>query len=205
MSNGNNQRYRYRSLPALVGGAVVILFGVLLLGDSVIRGSGRSAWLSAFGLLAGIGMVYLVSVRPAVIAKDDVLLIRNPLQDIEIPWGSIDELRIRYQLDIEADGQVAHAWAVPGSRGSRQRDLRRQLRVYDADLKMGLSTKEDPLPRRGSGYAERVLEELTLIAGERNKVTPAEGQPVVTTRWAWPVIVPIAACALAFLLILLLG
>ncbi|MCI0687237.1 MAG: PH domain-containing protein, partial [Sporichthyaceae bacterium] len=160
MSNGNSQRIRYRSLPALVGGAVVILFGVVLLGDSIIRGSGRSASLSALGLLAGIGLVYLVSVRPAVIAKDDVLLIRNPLQDVEVPWSSIEELRIRYQLDVEAgDGQVAHAWAVPGSRSSRQRDLRRQLRVYDADLKMGLSTKEDPLPRRGTGYAERVLEE----------------------------------------------
>ena len=202
MSDPTYARIRYRALPTMIVCIVVMLFAGALLVDTLRRGTGESAWLSVFGAVLVALIAYVVGVRPAVIAEADHLLIRNPLQAFEIPWSAVDDLRIRYGLDVITKERTVHAWAVPSSRASKYRDFQRQWRGYAADMRM---TGKGEEPRgKGTGFADRVLEELEMIMAQRKP--GKSGEPGrITMWWAWEAIVPAVISAAGIAVAILIG
>jgi len=202
MSDPTYSRIRYRALPTMIVCVVVVLFAGALLVDTVRRGSGQAAWLSVFGAVLVALIAYVVGVRPAVIAEADHLVVRNPLQAFEIPWSAVEDLRIRYGLDVVTKERTVHAWAVPSSRASRYRDFQRQWRGYAADMRL---TGKGEEPRgKGTGFADRVLEELEMVMDQRKPKKAVEPGPI-TTWWAWEAIVPAAVSAVGIVIAILVG
>ena len=202
MSDTTYARIRYRALPTMVVCIVVMLFAAVLLVDTLRRGTGQAAWLSVFGAVLVALIAYVVGVRPAVIAEADHLLVRNPLQAFEIPWSAVDDLRIRYGLDVVTKERIVHAWAIPSSRASRYRDFQRQWRGYAADMRM--TGKGDEPRGKGTGFADRVLEELEMIMGQRKPKKSVEPGPI-TMWWAWEAIVPAVVSAAGIAVAILIG
>jgi len=202
MSEPTYARIRYRALPTMIVCVVVMLFAAALLVDTLRRGTGQAAWLSVFGAVLVALVAYVVGVRPAVVAEADHLLVRNPLQAFEIPWSAIEDLRIRYGLDVVTKERTVHAWAIPSSRASRYRDFQRQWRGFAADMHY---TGKGEEPRgRGTGFADRVLEELEMIMAERKPRKSVEPGPI-NVWWAWEAIVPAVVSAAGIAVAILIG
>lgn len=202
MSDPSFARIRYRALPTMIVCVVVMVFAAALLVDTLRRGSGQSAWLSVFGSVLAAMVAYVVGVRPAVIAEAEHLIVRNPLQAFEIPWSAVEDMRIRYGLDVVTKDRTVHAWSIPSSRASRYRDFQRQWRGYAADMQF--TGKGDEPRGRGAGFAERVLEELEIIMSQRRLKASTPSGPI-TMWWAWEAIVPAAASIVGIAVALFIG
>jgi hypothetical protein len=86
-------RVVYRPMVSVVTGVVVLVLAAFLLFDTIRRGSGADAWALGAGLVLGSLIVYVASIRPAVVAEPQRLVLKNPLRDIAVPWASIRDLR----------------------------------------------------------------------------------------------------------------
>lgn len=186
-------RVVFRPMASVILGGLVVLFAAYLLADTVRRGEGPGAWALGAGLVLGGLVVWVSSVRPAVVAGATALQVRNPLREHVIPWGAIDDMRLRFQLDVYVDDETYNAWAVPVSTRGRIRDQRRRLPRSDFESKMGRPAVHYAEQEQHATYAERTLSELTLIWNQR-KVGARSDEPV-KTRWAWPYIAAMAAAA----------
>lgn len=110
---------RYRSGQALalgwalVGVALIILFGVLkenFSGDSLLI-----AILVVF-------LAWLVAIRPAILVYEHALVIQNIFRKHEIPWSTIARISSALLLTIRTgDGKKISAWAISTSARSRIR------------------------------------------------------------------------------------
>ncbi len=80
------------------------------------------------------GVAYVTILRPRVVADAESVLLRNPLRDIRVPWGTVtgvelgDLIRVRCQAPAAGSAagapareRVLHGWALQSSRRSRQR------------------------------------------------------------------------------------
>src|SRR5262245_42156409 len=202
MSDPTYSRIRYRALPTMIVCVVVVVFAALLLVDTLRRGSGQAAWLSVFGAVLVALVAYVVGVRPAVIVEADNLIVRNPLQAFEIPWSAVEDLKISYGLGVVTKDRTVHAWAIPSSRASRYPDFQRQWRGYAADMRM--TGKGEEPAGKGTGFADRVLEELEMIMADRKPKRAIEPRPI-TMWWAWEAIVPAAVSAVGIVVAILIG
>ena len=61
----------FRSPASFIGGILLLLLGVWLGGDALLRGEGNTPWISLAALLFGIPLVVAFTLRPAVYAGPD--------------------------------------------------------------------------------------------------------------------------------------
>lgn len=175
----------YRSKPAAFTGVVLLAVGLWLTIDTLVRGSGRTT-LMVIGVVLAVGaVVFALTLRAAVFAGPERLVVRNPFRTIEIPWGAIDEVRAEYSLEIRAQGKSFHIWAIPVSLRERKRALRANARA----------TAEDPMDRgHGSVHyipqaaiADHALGDLRGMAEQFAKESTGDVKAV----WYLPVLAPI--------------
>ncbi|CAL9304354.1 PH domain-containing protein [Streptomyces sp. SudanB25_2051] len=174
----------YRSPMAMAGGVLLLGIGLWMGGDALLRGDGLTPWTALAALLLGVPLVYAFTLRPAVYADDDRMLIRNPFRTVRVPWAAVAELKATYSTEVLTRGGAKYQlWAVPVS--MRQRKLN---------------------VRSGGKHlvgAEATVQELRTLA-QQNAVRPtAKGEPQV--RWAYEVIAPAAAGLVALAVLLALG
>ncbi|MCJ1713212.1 PH domain-containing protein [Curtobacterium sp. VKM Ac-2922] len=80
---------------------LVVVLGLALLVDAAVRGS-WDVVLQALGPIAVVVWgVWVLMVRPTVVVTPDQLTVTNPLRVVELPWGSVADVRMRYQIVIE--------------------------------------------------------------------------------------------------------
>jgi hypothetical protein len=186
-------RVVYRPMTAVITGGLVLVMAAFLLFDTVRRGSGAAAWALGAGLVLGSLIVYISSIRPAVVAESRRLIVRNPLCDITVPWASVTDLRLRYQLEVLTSGDTYHAWAVPVTTRSRSDALLRRRERADVTAWMGPSAGEYAVTSGRQPFARQILDELSLMSTQRR--SNSVGEPEV--RWSWPFIAAIATSAVA--------
>lgn len=97
----------------LVAVAVVVLF---LLGDVVVRGSWGQALLIAPWLLIPVWFVYVFLYAPHLEVDDDRVRVRNVLRTIELPWSTVDDIVMRWQLEFHLTADAA-ASGLGGRKG----------------------------------------------------------------------------------------
>jgi hypothetical protein len=180
----------FRSPTAVVVWVVWLLFAVGNLTDLAIQGNDHTSLIAAGILVMGTGVAYVAAQRPRVIAEDDRLIVRNPLKDHRLPWGSIarvdvsDLLRVHCKPPGQAGvgagqvdtgqgkagkAKVITAWAVHYSR-------RRQ---YSADVKLRRDAMRaaGPRPRRLGGTSQFGIPQSKNSQQSRNNQPGAYGAP----------------------------
>ncbi|MFI7101274.1 PH domain-containing protein [Streptomyces sp. NPDC050161] len=174
----------YRSPAALVGGVLLLLLGLWLGGDALLRGVAHTKLTAAFALFVGVPLVAAYTLRPLVKAGEDRLLVRNPFRTITLPWGAVDDLRASFTSEVfTADGKY-QLWAVPVSLRQRKK-VSKQAARGTAPRRFGPRADAGPVPR---AMADQTMDELREIKERAAHRESAKGEPVV--RWAYGFIGP---------------
>ncbi|MFE0374458.1 PH domain-containing protein [Streptomyces inhibens] len=191
----------YRSPAALVGGVLLLLLGLWLGGDALLRGAADTKLTALFALLLGAPLVVAYTVRPLVRAGEDRLTVRNPFRTITLPWGAVQDLRASFSTEVSTAGGKYQLWAIPVSLRQRKKVSRQAMRGADASRpRFGPNADAGgPVPR---AMADQALDELREIKERAADRESAQGEPVV--RWSYAVIAPavVGAVGLAVMIAL---
>ncbi|MER5637019.1 PH domain-containing protein [Kitasatospora sp. NPDC002227] len=198
----------YRSVPGVISGVLLLVVALWLIGDAVFTGAGRTPWIALAALPVFVPPVVAYTLRPAVLANDDRLLVRNPLRTIKAPWASVEGLKSGYSVELFAGGRTFQVWAVPVSLRQRKKATRAASRaalratrdVSDPHLRESagksrslFSGGDDPT----RAWSDQVVDTL-LESAERNASRPtAAGE--ITVAWCWWIIAPTLAGLVALI------
>jgi hypothetical protein len=176
----------YRSSAGIGSGVLLLALAAWLGGDALVRGTGRTPWLALAGMLLVVPVVIAFTLRPAVWASEDRLLVRNPFRTITLPWASVEAVRAGYSSEVLAGGRKYQLWAIPVSLRQRKRAARRVTR----DVAQGTPGPADEPVRAAADQAIVDLRELAERGAGRDS---AQGVPGV--RWAYELLAPSAVGA----------
>ncbi|MEU9078258.1 PH domain-containing protein [Kitasatospora sp. NPDC004745] len=187
----------YRSVPGVISGVLLLGVAAWLIGDAALNGTGKTPYVSLAAALVFAFPVAAYTLRPAVLANDRRLVVRNPWRTITAPWASVDALRAGYSVELLAEGRKFQIWAVPVSLRQRKRANRaRENGGAEHVSRMGLAfgrpattgpgVQGAPDPTRAwSDQVTNVLQEMA----ERNAARP-EAAGGISVRWCWWIIAP---------------
>jgi hypothetical protein len=177
----------YRTASTFLFGVVALLVAAWFVLDSVGALDRQNARIgAAVTLLAGV-LVFALTVRPAVIADDRRVVIRNPFRNIAVPWSRIVHFGVRYSLDVHTEDRTYPTWAV--SRSARQRR---------GSLTPGRPGAE---PASRPSFADQAVEELTVRLEAHRQAAPGRAESEeVTEGWSVPML---AALTVALVLLVL--
>jgi hypothetical protein len=86
-----------------VSSGLAAFLGLALLVDAAVRGS-WDVVLAAVGPVAVVLWgIWVLMVRPSVRVAPDALTVINPLRRTAVPWGRVEDVRMRYQIVVETD------------------------------------------------------------------------------------------------------
>ncbi|MGW4894208.1 PH domain-containing protein [Kitasatospora sp. NPDC004240] len=198
----------YRSIPGVISGVLLLAVAGWLIGDAVLNGSGKTPWVSLAAVPVFVFPVIAYTLRPAVLANDRRLVVRNPLRTVVAPWASVDALRAGYSVELLAGGKKYQVWAVPVSLRQRKRAGRIQERGGREQHASRLGTtfgrptlpvvEGSPDPNRA--WSDQVVGVLQELA-ERNAGRPEASGPV-QVRWCWWIIAPTVAGLIALIAVI---
>ncbi|MYT33367.1 MULTISPECIES: PH domain-containing protein [unclassified Streptomyces] len=182
----------YRPPAALAGGVLLILLGLWLGGDALLRGTVHTKLTAAFALLLVVPLVAAFSLRPLVRANEDRLLVRNPFRTITLPWAAVEDLRARFSAEVFVNGGGKYQlWAVPVSLRQRKKAARQASRGPGANRpRFGLHADAGPAPK---AMADQTLAELHEIKERATGRETAQGAPQI--RWSYAILAPALAGA----------
>ncbi|MBV6696566.1 PH domain-containing protein [Kitasatospora aureofaciens] len=198
----------YRSVPGVISGVLLLAVAGWLIGDAALNGTGKTPYVSLAAVPVFAFPVIAYTLRPAVLANDRRLMVRNPWRTITAPWASVDALRAGYSVELLAEGKKYQVWAVPVSLRQRKRAGRvRRRGEVEHTSRMGMVFGKPSGPdgvgssdptRAWSDQVTAVLQEMA----ERNAARPDAAGPVVV-RWCWWVIVPTLAGLAALITVIM--
>ncbi|MEV7778009.1 PH domain-containing protein [Kitasatospora sp. NPDC088351] len=191
----------YRSIPGVISGVLLLAVAGWLIGDAALSGTGKTPYVSLAAVPVFAFPVIAYTLRPAVLANDRRLVVRNPLRTITAPWASVEALRAGYSVELFAGGAKYQVWAVPVSLRQRKRANRIQQRggVDRHPSRLGVafgrpgagSSVVAGAPDPSRAWSDQVVGVLQEQA-ERNAARPDAAGPVVV-RWCWWIIAPTLA------------
>ena len=131
-SDDGGEVVRYRSTVARTAGVLYALVLALIALPVALTANGAVAAISYAVLLLGALGIYVMFLRPAVVARADHLLLRNKLSDTKVPWHLIEDLSVRQHTTKVEVGAASYYGTGPGSRflgiGLRERGREPVLR-----------------------------------------------------------------------------
>ncbi|MGP3966986.1 PH domain-containing protein [Streptomyces sp. 6N223] len=199
----------YRSGSALVAGVLLLGLAGWLGGDAVLRGDGRTPVTALSTLLLAVPLVVAFTLRPAVFAGDERLRVRNPFRTITAPWGAVESIQARYSCELIADGTKYQMWSIPVSLRARNRANRHNEQLARGESPRGgllglsgfggggLDPQQDPTEK--TAPSDAAVAELRELAERHAEEEKAQGP--VTVRWSYEILAPLAAGAVALLLL----
>ncbi|GHF48816.1 membrane protein [Streptomyces mashuensis] len=182
----------YRSPGGIAAGVLLLALAAWLGGDAIVRGEGRTPWLALAGLLCVVPLVIAFTVRPAVWAGEDRLLVRNPFRTVTLPWASVEAVRAGYSSEVLAAGRTYQLWAIPVSLRQRKRAARRVSRAAAEGTPRVAAAQAGP----ERAPADQAIEDLRGLAERGATREGAQGVPAV--RWAYELIAPSVVGLLLF-------
>ncbi|MFF3563366.1 PH domain-containing protein [Streptomyces sp. NPDC002574] len=195
----------FRSAAGIAGGVIMLAIALWLGIDAIVRGAGRTPWVALALLVLIVPLIVAFSLRPVVFAGEGRLRVRNPFRTITAPWAAVEGLRSGYSTELFAGGKKYQLWAVPVSMRARKRAVRAQARAGAANDPGAAASRRfggsDPVPTRA--WSDRVVAELRELAEKNAGRDTAQGE--VSVRWAYEVIAPAAAGAIALVVLLATG
>ncbi|MET9364989.1 PH domain-containing protein [Streptomyces sp. NPDC006632] len=195
----------YRSPAGIAGGALLLALGLWLGIDAVVQGHGNAPWLALAVLLCVVPLIVGFSLRPAVFASGDRLLVRNPFRTITLPWACVADVRAGYSSEVfDQSGGKYQLWAIPVSLRQRKRAARRQARDASLDTGRNASVFADVTDTKARmASTDQNIRDLRELAEQGASRESAQG--TVGIRWAYEIIVPAAVGAVLFVVLLAIG
>lgn len=225
----------YRSVSGLVSGVLLIALTLWLAGDAVLAGHGSAPWYGLAVLVFLLPLFVAFTLLPQVRANQDRMVVRNPFRTVTAPWSEVESIHAALSVELRAGGRKYQVWAIPVSLRQRKRAGRRSMMAKgDQALQESRRTRIGadshhpvggpglrarsrvrPAAGGGSGYgadavtqapvawADRAVDELRELASQ------AEGRPTavgsVSVVWAWWIIAPAVAGAVAIAVLAAVG
>lgn len=190
----------YRSPAALAGGVLLLLLGLWLGGDALLRGDAHTKLTALFALLLGVPLVTAFTLRPLVRAGEDRLTVRNPFRTVTLPWTAVEGLRAGYSTEVLTDGATYQMWAIPVSLRQRKKAGRQAMRGSAPRPRFGLHADAGPAPR---AMADQALDELREVRERATHRDSPRDEPVAV-RWSYAVLAPLAVGAAGLVVMLAL-
>lgn len=191
-------------------------FAVGNLIDLAVQGRDHLSLVAAFILVLITGVVYATAQRPRMVAGPEELRIINPLRDHRVAWAAVagfdstDLVRVR--CEWPGGKRVIYSWAV---HSSRRRQIAAQVRA-ERQTRRGAARAgrgsgafgaapegPNPPPAPTVADAERVISELTALAGQAKEAAPEQRAVSPVSTWYWPALAAIIIPALALLVVVL--
>ncbi|MET7638130.1 PH domain-containing protein [Streptomyces sp. NPDC005438] len=188
----------YRSTNGMVGGVLLLLLVCWLGLDTLFRTGGMTGLTAAAGMVCFGSLIIAFTLRPAVFAGRERLLVRNPFRTVRIPWGTVEEVRAGYTNEVYTDDGKYQLWSVPVSLRARRKAARRNERSVASDARpssgIGRGTglfglgppgnPDDHGPSRAPG--DRAVDRMRELADTYGEESTGE----VHVRWAYEVLAP---------------
>ena len=174
MSRVEEPEARFRGLRPRVTWALWLVFVGANIGDVLWRGRDRAGVLVLLVLLAISLLLWLVDVRPQVLAFRDRLAIRGGFRDVDIPWREISDLERGPSLVVHTPAGRFRSPAVSARLG----DIFRTSRPRNRGPQPGQSTRLTDPKRTVVDYAADELERLR----QHNLRSSADGPVRVVWR-----------------------
>src|SRR3954449_2697427 len=115
---------RFHPTSGRVVGGIGLALGVLLLVPAVVwHGAGFPEWLGGVGL-AFVVLSWTAMLRPALWLTTDSLVMRNMVEEVEIPLAAIQEVSVRQVLAVTTDRGRHLSPAIGRSRLETIRDAK---------------------------------------------------------------------------------
>lgn len=211
----------YRSVAGIAAGVLLLLLGGWLGADALVRGSGQARAVAVAALVAGVPLVVALTLRPVVYAGEERLRVRNPFRTIIVPWARVEEIRARYSSEVVTEDATYQMWAIPVSLRARKKANRRRDRAAGGGGLFSPSSRTaltDPAMRRPEGTgagdldpasddvtptADKSIRELRELAHVYADREGAQGP--VSVRWAYEIVGPAVAGAVALIVVIAVG
>ncbi|MDH6136014.1 hypothetical protein P3T37_005433 [Kitasatospora sp. MAA4] len=195
----------FRSSPGIISGVLLLAIAGWLIVDAIISSSGKTPWVALAAAPVFALPVIAYTLRPAVLANRDRLLVRNPLRTLVVPWSQVEDLRSTYSAELTAGGKTYQLWAVPVSlrqrkRANRAPSPRRSPGDGDRTRAMRGAVPGAPDPTRA--WSDQVVDLLKESARDNAGRPTAKGEVEVT--WCWWVIAPTLVGLAALIIIVAL-
>ena len=154
MTNDMTNAEVFRPRSSYLFAAVMIVGSILLTAQTILYPNGEDLvasllWAAAISLTS-----YWLFIHPKVVLFDEGITIRNPINEVTVGWGDIDEIDVQYTLNINVAGKKIHAWAAPAPGRYHSRTIHpsefRGLSLSGELLRPGES------PRTDSGQAAQL-------------------------------------------------
>jgi hypothetical protein len=161
----------------------------VLLAVTFYDGTSYAHLAFASGVLLFGAVIVTVYLRPALLLREEHLLVRNALSSVTIPWGAIESVRVRHVMEVDVGERVVRALAFG-------RTARQQRRHAVASAK-----PEDPV---------RDEVDLTAYVVDRVRTAAVEGRhgsdgAEVTSTWRWPEIAVLVGLAVLTVVLVVLA
>ncbi|GAB3421336.1 hypothetical protein [Flindersiella endophytica] len=177
----------FAPLGGRILGGLTLVVALLVIIDIIAQ------WRTLDGLTAGgivvalSALVWIAMIRPAVVAYEEALVIRNLVRDVRIPWARVQSAEIRPILIVNTEQGAYKSVAVAVTRADRRAMWR---------------SKEDAAKRRDAAAAGAPPTPAARVAEHQSKTAPAmhavhridvmakkyaeTSQGDVSKTWAWP-------------------
>ncbi|WP_067491770.1 PH domain-containing protein [Actinomadura hibisca] len=180
----------------------------------------RTAATLAVLLLLGCGIAYVVGLRPAILADEEGVVVRNPLRDLRAPWRTVKSVEGKDAVVVRwtaADGteHKTRAWSLQTSPRAQARAEARAAKdnpkVPEASLKGRTATKyaaqqlnevaERSRPRGRSGDPGKAAAQAAqAVEGER-----AQGAGTASLTWNKAAVAALGVPVVALVVVLGVG
>ncbi|GII29585.1 PH domain-containing protein [Planotetraspora mira] len=171
----------FRSKVAWLFGWVWLVFVAWNVWDLTRHGSMPSALIAGAALGVITALVFLLALRPAIVAEAGGVRIRNPLRNIYIPWSDVGEVLVTHSIIIESGHTTIRCWTPQATARERAKAARRAERgrkpVMEANVSKGEQAAAELLA--GRTHADWVALQLTEMSVSRAAESSGE------TRVAW--------------------
>jgi hypothetical protein len=188
-----------------------IAFAIFNVFELVLRDRDYFSLEVIAALLALTGLAYACTLRPRVLADDHGVLVHNPFQDHELPWGAVkgvylgDSVEFTCARPAPKKDKTVYCWALYSGRRKRMRaQMQRSFLSFGRSASGRSASSRAPLEVREMSR----LATVQIMAAELGRwatKAKADGAPdaVMQSRWCWPAIVFMAAPSAALLGLLL--
>lgn len=197
----------FRRLGPLVIWWAWVAFVLFNVADVIVPHHDYFSLELAAGLLAVTGVAYACALRPVVTATDDTIMVRNPIFDHHVSWGTVSGVYLGDSVELSctrpgsAKDKTIYCWALYSGRRSRMRAQfqRSAFRLDQFGSRAARTPVANDPPR---------IDQVKLMAQELGRLATAarkrgdQVQPL-RSQWAWQPIAGIVVPGLALLALLL--
>ena len=182
----------YRSKLAWVCGWAWMVFAAGNVWDLFARGSMPSALIAGAVLGVITALVFVMALRPAIVAEEGGVRVRNVLMNAYIPWSGVDDVSVTSAIVIESGDTTVRCWTPQTTARERARAAGRAAKAAKSANRVERATAEAVGART---HADWVAGQLTEMSRTRRESSSGE------TRVTWsPSALAAVAAALALVI-----